>query len=248
MGGRVGRQRSARTRSRGERQSSSGAVEEIAAALLSGVAAQAMVGQIAPLLFPALPPALLRLPGGAGGTLAGDVAEESAKLVVTDVEKVEVSDGGLDRNTGIVRAAQLDNVLYRAMYGLAAARRIGESVLGSPVDSSFATGGSAGFATALDKALAVERRHLEAHKSTSRRRLAAAKAVEGMVELHGPLLSWNWGETRTPREPRPIHLAADGANWRPLNGPPRSTGAYPGALNACSCAAGPPKRGARLLR
>lgn len=217
--------------------------------LLSGVAVEAMTAKIAPLLIPVLPPALLRLPD-----IAGDVAEEAARLVATDAETLQIGeDGGADGVSGIIRAAKIDNVLYRALYGVAAARRIGGTVLevqgGDLQEPGVESNPPAkSLQVALQLASRRESRYFECHKDVSKRRISAAKTVEGLVELHGPLLSWNWGETRTPREPRPTHLAADGANWRPLNGTPLSTGSLPGVERGCSCAAGPPKRGARTLR
>lgn len=222
----------AREQTRRQQEAAQSTTEEIAVILLSGLAVETMVSRIAPLLFPVLPPVLLRLPD-----LAGDVVEEAAQLMVAGVEEMEVS------GEGIIRAAKLDNVLYRALYGMAAARRIGGAVLGA-----ISTTGARDFTAALQQAAAREPRYFATHKDVSKRRISSAKATQGLMELHGEILSWNWGATRTPREPRPTHLAADGANWRPANGAPLSTGSLPSVEKNCSCAAGPPKRGARILR
>lgn len=77
--------------------------------------------------------------------------------------------------------------------------------------------------------------------------MAGARATEAMMELYGPLLSWNWGATRTPEDFRPHHKAADGRNFDVRRGIPVSTGALPGVLAGCSCAWGPPMPGASVL-
>lgn len=234
----------ARQRTQRQEQSPQNVTEEIAVILLSGAAIEAMASKITPLLLSVLPPALLRLPD-----LAGDVVEEAARLIAADADTLQIGENLGARGagvSGIIRAAKLDNVLYRALYGMAAARRIGASVLDSAGGNADADTG--GDLQLLREAATRERSYFEAHRDVSKRRVSAAKTVQGLVELHGPLLSWNWGETRKPREPRPTHLAADGANWRPLNGAPLSTGSLPGVEKNCSCAAGPPKRGARILR
>lgn len=202
----------------------SGAAEEIAVILISGAAAQVMVSRIAPLLLVVMPPPLLAFP-----TLAGSVATRVAGLIVQDADRLAV-DG--DR---LVRRAQIDNLLYRALYGIKALRRVGGAAL---------KGGE----EALEEALRKEQRYFRAHKDVSKRRIASAESIEGLMALYGPVLSWNHEVTRKPIEPRPSHRAADGSNFRPLNGPPRRTGAYPGVLSYCSCAAGPPAQGARIIR
>jgi len=217
-------------------QQGGASTEEIAAALLaagSAVGAGGVPGplaaQLARLLLPLLPAALLRLPGGA---LAADVALAAARI------GAEASPG-VGATNAILRAAELENVVYRALYLKAAAGRLARAVLGAE---------EGGRNEALRAAVAAERRHFASHLEASARRLAGARSVEALVELHGPVLGWYHGETRTPREPRPHHLAAHGGNFRPEAGPPVQTGAFPGVLPLCSCAAGPPHPGGPMIR
>lgn len=217
-----------RPRSQPPQQPDTGAQAAVAVALAqaAGASQQAFVASVAPLLLPLMPLALLALPDE-----AADVAEGAAGLLY-ESEAVPVP------TAGFARTAAMEAISYRAAYASAAVRRLSGAVLGSEPGSRGA---------ALGKALAAERRHLGAHLEATRRRLAGARVVDGLVELHGPVLSWNWGQTRTPDEPRPNHKASDRLNWDTRRGVPMETGAIPGVLAGCSCAAGPPVRGARML-
>ena len=209
-------------------QQQAGAQAAVAVALIGavGLSPAAFVAAIAPLLLPLMPASVLGRPQD-----AAEVAESVARLLY-GADAVPVPDSGFGRR------AALEALSYRAAYAAAAVRRLSGALLG-------AESGSTG--EALRKALEVERRHLGAHLKATGRRLAGARVVDGLVELHGPVLSWNWGKTRLPEDPRPHHRGADGANWDTRRGVPVSTGAIPGVLPGCSCAAGPPRPGARMI-
>jgi hypothetical protein len=192
----------------------------------AGASQQVFVASVAPLLLPLMPTALL-----ADVEAAGNVAEGAARLLYE-------ADAVLVPSSGFARTAAMEAISYRAAYASAAVGRLSASVLGSEP-------GKRG--EALRKALEAERRHLSAHLDATKRRLAGARVIDGLVDLHGPVLSWNWGQTRTPDEPRPNHKAADKLNWDTRRGIPMETGAIPGVLAGCSCTAGPPVRGARML-
>ena len=152
----------------------------------------------------------------------GPVRDAAARLVLGDPPT-------LPKGTGAVRQAYLDNLLYRAWYAINAAKRLGAG-------------------DDLRDALGREAHYLSQHREATRRRVAGARATEAMVELHGPVLSWNHGAKGQPEEPRPHHKAADGGNFDLRRGIPVSTGALPGVEPFCTCAWGPPKRGARMMR
>lgn len=222
-----------RRQAREQPQSSAqtGAQAAVAVALVGtvGATSPAFVAAIAPLLLPFVPLGLLSSP-----EIAGDVAEEAAKLLYqTDTVTVPSS-----ATSGFGRAAALEAISYRAAYARAAVGRLSRAVL----DAEQGQRGEA-----LRSAVEAEKRNLAAHIEITSRRLAGARVIDGLVALHGPVLSWNWGKTRMPDEPRPNHRAADKLNFDTRRGVPMMTGALPGVLNGCSCAAGPPVPGARMI-
>ena len=105
-----------------------------------------------------------------------------------------------------------------------------------------------GGGTPLREAIQKELPNLEKHLERSARNVEAAKATDAMRSLHGDALSWNHGATHDPADPRPAHLAADGANFDTRRGIPVSTGANPGVEPECTCAWAPPNQNARELR
>jgi hypothetical protein len=226
----MGRSRSPR---QGQPQQPVGAQAAVAVALVetAGASRGAFVAAVAPLLLPLIPAAVL---AAAGPALAAESAEEAAKLLYR-AEAVPVP------SSGFARTAALEAISYRAAYAAAAVRRLCASLAASDGDRHGER------SEALRRALAAERRHLGAHLEMTRKRLAGAKATDGMVELHGWVLNWRHGATRTPAEPRPAHLAADGANVDLRRGLPAGLLALPGVLPWCSCAWGPPVAGARML-
>lgn len=199
---------------------------QIAVALLTGAGVAAVA---APLLF-VLPPPILADP-----TLAAEVAAGIARLVTLEPlgipERVPKS--------GIVREAALNVAVYRAAYAVAATRRAVMAVAGTDMGESPIE--------VLRAFLKREAANLRAHQEVSRRRMSAAKATEGMMELHGPILVWRHSATRIPVEPRPLHIAADGKSFDLRRGIPRSTGSLPGVERWCSCAWGPPVAGAVMM-
>jgi hypothetical protein len=184
---------------------------------------------VAAALLPALPGWILALP-----ELAAEVAEEAAKAMLGTPLPAppEPSDGTL------VARAKLENLLLRAYYGLSAARRLAQAVRG-PSDTSARE--------RLRKALRAESSYLSAHQSARKRNLEAASRMDAAVERHGPVLGWFHGVAGQPADPRPNHVAADGASFDTRRGPPVSTGAWPSSLPGCTCRAGPPRAGARML-
>lgn len=221
----MGRRRSPE---QGQPQPQTGAQAAVAVALVAqaGASQQAFVAALAPLLLPLMPAGLLASPED-----AGEVAVKAAHIM-HGAEPIAVP------SAGFARTAAMEAISYRAAYASAAVQRLGGAVLDAE---------PGGRGEALRKALEAEGRHLTAHLEATRRRLAGARVIDGLVELHGPILSWNWGQTRTPDEPRPNHKAADKLNWDTRRGVPMETGAIPGVLAGCSCAAGPPVEGARML-
>lgn len=209
-------------------QPQTGAQAEIAVALVAtaGASEAAFVAALAPLMLPLMPAALLADPEA-----AGDVAEGAANLL-HGADAVPVP------SAGFARTAAMEALSYRAAYARAAVQRLGEAVLD-------AQAGKRG--EALRKALEAEKRNLAAHVEMTRKRLAGARATDAMVELHGWVLNWAHGVTRTPEEFRPAHKAADGANIDLRRGIPVSLMAAPGVLPGCSCAWRPPRAGARTL-
>ena len=210
------------------RPQESGAQAAVAVALVSTVGASpaAFVAALAPLLLPFFPLALLST-----AVVAEEIAVGAARLLArADAVPVPAS--------GFGRTAAMEAISYRAAYAEAAVRRLCAAVEGAE---------PGGEAEALRKALRTEERHLAAHLEATRRRLAGARVTDAMIELHGWILNWRWGQTRTPSEPRPTHKAADGANVDLRRGVPASVIALPGVLPWCSCAWGPPVRGARTI-
>ena len=192
----------------------------------TGATPPAFVAAIAPLLLPFVPLGLL-----SDAELAGDVAEEGAKLLY-ETDAVPVPAGGFGR------VAALEALSYRAAYARAAVGRLSRAVLDAETGQRVET---------LRKAVEAEKRNLAAHVDMTRKRLAGARATDAMIELHGPILNWHHGATRRPEEPRPTHERADGMNVDLRRGIPASVGAAPGILPGCSCAWRPPRRGARML-
>lgn len=191
-----------------------------------GATEAAFVAALAPLLLPFVTPALLSSPES-----ASDVATEASKMLYR-MDAIEVPSAGFGRT------AALEALSYRAAYARAAVGRLSRAVLD-------AEPGSRG--EALRKALEAEKRNLTAHLEMTRKRLAGARATDAMIELHGWVLNWGWGQTRTPDEPRPAHKAADGMNVDLRRGIPASVVALPGVLPWCSCSWKPPVQGARML-
>lgn len=224
----VGARRSQVREPQSDTSSDTSAQAAVAVALIGSVGASqgAFVAAVAPLLLPFVSLGLL-----ADVEITGDIAEEAAKLL-HEADSVPVP------NTGFSRTAALEALSYRAAYARAAVGRLSWAVMDA---------GKGQKGQALGKALQAEKRYLAVHMELTRKRLAGARVVDGLVELHGPILSWNWGATRMPDEPRPNHKAADGMSWDTRRGIPMLTGAIPGVLAGCSCAAGPPRPGARML-
>lgn len=191
-----------------------------------GVSEAAFVAALAPLLLPFVTPSLLP-----DAEDAGDVATEAAKMLYR-MDAIEVPSAGFGRT------AALEALSYRAAYARAAVGRLSRAVLDAEPGER---GG------ALRKALEAEKRNLAAHVEMTRKRLAGARATDAMIELHGWVLNWAWGQTRTPDEPRPAHKAADGMNVDLRRGIPASVVALPGVLPWCSCSWSPPRPGARML-
>lgn len=166
--------------------------------------------------------AAILLPFAAGGMAVADAINRIAEMVLEDPPIFSSQAGQLERR------ASLENLLLRGFYGIAATRRLAVS-------------------EDLGKALDKERGYFARHNEARQRNLEGARQADGARNLYGDLVSWNHGATRTPEEPRPNHVAADGKNWDMRRGIPVSTGALPGTLPHCTCAFGPPRAGAETL-
>lgn len=141
--------------------------------------------------------------------------------------------------TGVTGSATLNarrtNLIRRAQFALAAARR-----LTSDVFEARARGEA--IRTALAAGMARERRYFGQHREAIWNREKAAAQVDMMALTWGDLLGWN---TVRDRRTSPECLAAHGANFHasatPLIG-------YPGSVHPhCRCYPGPPRIGARML-
>jgi hypothetical protein len=193
--------------------------EEIAAAI-----ALILSGAVVPASLPpveVIAGLLLLIPGLPDEARESPVTERIARLVVGE---------GITPNeaTGSVRRAYQDNLAHAAHYAVNATKRVG---------TRLAEGDG------LKAAFEGEARPFAQHLDANRRRLAGARMVEAAAELHGPLLGWRHGH---PNEPRPQHLAADGANFR-VGSVPASTGALPGVLPGCTCTVVSPHENGRIL-
>ena len=169
-------------------------------------------------------PALAALPSAPGGR----VSREAASLVLRDLPRRAGPGGAL-------LAAHRDNLLYRAWYGVNAAKRVAASVLD----------GEGPVGERLRKALSAESPYFAAHKRASGKRTAGARLNDAAAERFGPILGWNHG-SHGPND-RPHHVAANGLNFDVRN-PPKETEGLPATLTHCGCVPGPPRRGARMLR
>lgn len=185
---------------------------------------------LAVILLPFLPLSLLRTP-----ELAADVAEEAARLALTDPPSLSPEVGEFELR------ASLENILKRGFYAIAAVDRLSEAALGSSEDSDTPV------ADRLAKALRAERSYLTAHRNAAQRRLVGGKLNDAAVATYGPILSWQHGVAGAPVDPRPNHVAADGKSFDTRRGPPISMGAWPGVLPGCTCRPGPPKQNAQML-
>jgi hypothetical protein len=197
------------------------------ALILSGqapeqVAAAGGVGAAVALALLAFVPASLPWPERAS------VSAEAAELVLRD--RPDHPSG-----SGAILAARRGNLVYRALYGINATRRIVSKV----------AGGEGSLGERLKGAVKAEAPYFAAHKDANERRLRGAELVDAASNAFGPILGWNHG----PNGPgdRPHHVKAHGLNFDVRN-PPRETEGLPGTLLHCGCFPGPPKQGARVMR
>ncbi len=107
---------------------------------------------------------------------------------------------------GASKAMQRGMISRRAMYMLAAARRLTEGA-----------------------SIAAERRLFRAHLAAERRRKGAAERVEAAAAKYGPVLGW-WSQ----RDERttPACFAAHGSNFSALHPPAMG---WPGTIHAGNC-------------
>jgi hypothetical protein len=187
-------------------QQSSPTAEEIAAAI-----ALILSGAVVPSRPPVevIAGLLALIPGLPDEVRESPVTERVARLVLRD--RIAPNDA-----TGSVRRAYQDNLAHAAHYAVNATKRVAQRL---------AEGDG------LKAAFEGEARPFAQHLDANRRRIAGARMVEAAAELHGPLLGWRHGH---PTEPRPTHVAADGANFR-VGSVPAATGALPGVLPGCTC-------------
>lgn len=196
--------------------------EEVAAAIAAMLLASTVppAGAVAALL-------LLLVPRGIPVGIRGQIASDAASFIPDSLPRPRRASPSLT-NT------YLENILFRAHYAIRALQRLSTAVMQRTDEDMRAR---------LKKALMREEWYFARHREASRRRIAAAKAVDAAAELYGPLLGWRHGD---PQEPRLTHLAADGKNFR-AGTVPASTGALPGALPGCTCSVVPPFKNARMV-
>lgn len=191
-------------------------------------------GELAAALLGLLPAALLARFPKVGAT----AALTAARLVLSTVGAPERNIGrsrgrgaATDGTLGIASgSSSRDEAVFSALYAIRAAQRLFK--------------GREDFGAALD----TERGYLALHRRAKERRVKAQRVADAMRDLYGDVLSWNWGSTRIPDDPRPSHRTADKKNVDLSKGVPIATGALAGALAGCTCAFGPPIEGAELLR
>jgi hypothetical protein len=207
------------TRSRPEKQSSQAPTEEEIAAAIALILAGTVTTPRPPVEV--IAGLLALIPGLPDEARESPVRERVARLVLRD--RIAPNDA-----TGSVRRAYQDNLAHAAHYAVNATKRVA---------AKLAEGDG------LKAAFEGEARPFAQHLDANRRRLAGARMVEAAAELHGPLLGWRHGH---PKEPRPAHKAADGANFR-VGSVPASTGALPGVLPGCTCTVVSPHENGRIL-
>ncbi len=197
-------------------------VEEGIAAAIAAILIARGVGMVA-----AIAAEIARLlPASLAGALRASLSLDVAEVVVADpVEPPR----GVNGNVG----AYMEEVAYRAMYGVKAAQRLGGAAI---------SGEQGALGRAWEREGNLYRRHREAQD----RRQRGRALNEAAADRFGPILSWrHTGEAKTHR---PAHVRANGKNYDVRN-PPRATdGMLPGQAPSCDCIPGPPIRGARILR
>lgn len=162
------------------------------------------------------------LPTSLSLALRADIAASVATLVLRDLP---VPAKAVQGNT----AASRDNLTYRALYAIAAQKRIAAAMAKD-------TGGSD--EEKLSRALETEESYFKAHLGASERREKGEALNLAAAEIHGPILGWV--HTGTSETHRPSHVKASGKNYR-VESPPRATmRALPGTEPGCDCVPGPP--------
>ena len=171
-----------------------------------------------------LPVPLLTLP-----VLAASLTGEVALLVVRDVPKPAGRPNGQ-------LGAYADELVYRAMYGVNALKRLVDAAIGP----------EEGRQGRIERALSVEPSYFRAHKAAAEQRAKGRVFNDAAAERFGSnVLSWIHTERATTH--RPSHEAAHGKNYR-VDSPPKATeGMLPGMALHCDCLAGPPIPGAEIL-
>lgn len=139
------------------------------------------------------------------------------------------------------RWATRANLLRRAQFFLAAARRTSQAVKTARSQNEPVMG-------AIRDALATEKRYMAQHAAASTGRVQAASAVDGAAATYGNLLGW---QAIRDKRCTPGCAAASGKNFR-ADRPPMVEGhpAFPGMVHGATCRCIPvkPFKGAAVLR
>ncbi len=150
--------------------------------------------------------------------LRASVSAEAAALVLRDRPELP---GG----SGAILAARRSNLVYRALYGINATRRI----VGKAV------GGEGSVEERLRAAVEAEASYFAAHKKANARRLASAGLTEAASSVYGEVLGWT-GVLDSKTTPDCRRLI--GKNYRAASPP---DGLHPGARHPyCRCSPGAP--------
>lgn len=132
----------------------------------------------------------------------------------------------------VARQVAAEEVLYRASYLIAAARRIDAALAKARRDHE-------PIGPSLRRALQRERRWWSAHLFAKAHRAQAADQVDDAAAAFGPLLGWQLGLAGSHT---PVCRAADGHNFEALR---RPLPGWPGSVHPrCSCHAVAPWPGA----
>lgn len=115
----------------------------------------------------------------------------------------------------------------QALYYLNSARRVAQSFEGGKT---------------LGEAFEAERTHLDSHLDARKKRLAVARSIDALSDVHGPILGWH---AELDERTTPDCRDANGSNFRASRMPALG---YPGGVHLhCRCVARGPFPGGRML-
>lgn len=212
---------------------------EIAALLASAPTVAEAELSVAAAVLVMLPPPLLSLQKG---QLAAEIAQEIAGFVVIEIpqrpgEAGQSPFGQSPFGDAEALADWLEELTYRGLYTLSAARRLGSAVLKPETREKER-------AKALKSALDSEKRNFGRHLDSAKQRERGRERMRDARRRYGDVLSWH--HLGTAKTHRPSHLKAAGKNFH-ADRVPKLTGVFPGMKPGCDCVPGAPILGADML-